>query len=184
MKNELMARAMTHIDDALIEEANEIAVSRKWFMRSEFTKRLYQYGSLAACAVLIIGVLLMSGLGGSDVLLYGESISESPQMITVYMPRAVTYSIDPALLTEVNLPLEFDFLKKTELKLDTGTMIVLDEEGNTVFEGTDYEAKGHISVCITLPAEETKCRIETNRGYNIVLSQDEHSGLWYVNIEK
>jgi hypothetical protein len=113
MKNELMVRAMTHIDDALIDEANEIVVSRKKFMRSGLTKSLYQYGSLAACMALMIGVMLISRLGGSEVLLYGESISESPQIITEYLPRAVTHSVDPAILTEVNLPMEFDFQKKT-----------------------------------------------------------------------
>ena len=184
MKNELMVRAMTHIDDALIDEANEIVVSRKKFMRSGLTKSLYQYGSLAACMALMIGVMLISRLGGSEVLLYGESISESPQMITEYLPRAVTYSVDPAIITEVNLPMEFDFQKKTSLTLDKGTMIVLDKDGNTVFDGTDYEAKGHISMCVKLPAGENECRIATNRGYNIVLSQDVESGLWYVNIEK
>ena len=62
--------------------------------------------------------------------------------------------------------------------------IVLDSNGNAVFNGTSYEAKGHLSMCLQLNADATECRIETNRGYNIVLKQDAESGLWYVNIEK
>jgi hypothetical protein len=63
-------------------------------------------------------------------------------------------------------------------------MIVLDENGDTLCDGTEYLASGSVSLIVTLPGDAEKCIIETDRGYNIVLTQDGESHIWYVNIEK
>ncbi|MBQ9079575.1 MAG: hypothetical protein IJY27_00715 [Clostridia bacterium] len=184
MKNEFLARAMTHIDSALIEEANATPVRNKFRLSENAARGIYRWGSLAACAILLVGMLLINKFGSNDVLLYGESITAQPRTIAEYMPRAVTYAVDPAALTSVSLPLELEFERVTELTAEHGNMIVLDENGETVYSGDKYTADGAISLCIQLPPEMAECVISTNRGYNIVLELDSESGLWYVNIEK
>jgi hypothetical protein len=90
------------------------------------------------------------------VLLYGENVSDSPRTITEYMPRAVTHLVDPALITEVSLPLELEFKKETTLTLAEGTMSVIDRDGNTVYTGNSYKAKGAVSICVQLPPGATE----------------------------
>jgi hypothetical protein len=134
--------------------------------------------------MIILGIALITRIGMSDVLLYGESISDSPRTITEYIPRSVVHSVEPQTFTEVSLPLELEFKKATELTLDIGEMIILDKNGDTVFSGNTYVAKGKVSMCLSFPSDVTYATISTNRDYNIVLTKDLESGAWYVNIEK
>jgi hypothetical protein len=184
MKNEKMAQAMSYIDYALIEEANETAAPKGKVLTGRFMRGISRYGSLAACLVLVFAIVLIARLGGNDVLLYGESISDSPRTITEYIPRSVVHSVEPQTFTEVSLPLELEFKKATELTLDIGEMIILDKNGDTVFSGNTYVAKGKVSMCLSFPSDVTYATISTNRDYNIVLTKDLESGAWYVNIEK
>ena len=184
MKNEILAQAMTHIDDALIAEADERRTRGSRITARTLMRNVYRYGAVAACLILAIGVLIAGNIGGQDVLLYGESIADSPRTVAEYMPRAVAYYVDTHALEDVNLPLELEFKKETELRLTSGSMLVLDANGDTLYEGNEYAASGSVSIIVTLPGDAEKCVIETDRGYNIVLTQDGESQVWYVNIEK
>lgn len=184
MKNEILAQAMTNIDDALIAEADEKAARGSKVTSRSLTRNLYRFGSLAACLLILVGLIITASLNGQDVLLYGESIADSPRTVNEYMPRALAYVVDTLEVEDVTIPLELEFKKETKLSLTEGSMIVLDSEGNTVLEGVEYLAKGNVSIIITIPGNTEECIIETDRGYNIVLTQDGESNVWYVNIEK
>jgi hypothetical protein len=184
MKNEFMARAMSCIDDALIVEANEIPSRRAKVLTPKTVSMIVRYGSMAACALLIVGIMVIGQMTSGGVLLYGENVSDSPRTITEYMPRAVTHLVDPAVITEVSLPLELEFKKETTLTLAEGTMSVIDKDGNTVYSGNSYKAKGAVSVCVQLPPNVTEGIIMTDRGYDIVLTKEDETGVWLVNIEK
>ena len=184
MKNEFMARAMSCIDDALIEEANESSARRARILRPTTLKMLTRFSAVAAVAVMMIGVFASVLASGNGVLLYGENVSDSPRTITEYMPRAVTHVVDPSILNDVSLPLELEFRKETTLTLDVGTMSVIDRDGKTVYTGNSYTAKGAVSICVQLPPETARAVIMTNRGYDMVLTREENSGVWLVNIEK
>ena len=184
MKNEFMARAMTEIDEALIAEADEKPAKGSKVTARTLMRHAYRFGAVAACALLIIGVLIASNLGGQDVLLYGESIADSPRTVSGYMPLSIARIVETAEIEDVKLPLEFEFKDKTKLTLTEGSMTVLDSEGNTAYEGTEYTVSGSVSVILTLSGNLSECVIETNRGYNIVLTQDGESHIWYVNLEK
>ncbi len=184
MKNEFMARAMTEIDEALIAEADEIPAKSSKITARTLMRAVYRWGAVAACAILVVGILLASNIGGQDVLLYGESIADQPRTVGEYMPRSIAHIVETVEIEDVNLPLELEFKKETKLTLTEGSMLVLDSAGNSVYEGSEYTASGSISMILTLPGNLTECVIETNRGYNIVLTQDGESHIWYVNIEK
>ncbi len=180
MKNELLAKAMTEIDDALIAEADERAAGSKITRRS-LMRNIYRFGSLAACALIMIGLIVAGNLSSQEVLLYGKSIAEEPGTVSEYMPRAVAHLIDEI---DVEIPLELQFKKETALTLCEGSLTVLDNKGDTIYVGGEYTAKGSLSVILTIPAEATEVCIETDRSYNIVLTKDAQSGIWYVNIQK
>ena len=177
MKNEILAQAMTHIDDALIAEADERRTRGAKITARTLMRNVYRYGAVAACLILAIGVLIAGNIGGQDVLLYGESIEDSPRTVYEYMPLAI-------VMENSSIPLELEFKKETKLTLTSGSMIVLDENGNTLCEGNEYVANGKVAIIITVPSDTEECIIETDRSYNIVLRSDSNSGVWYVNIEK
>lgn len=184
MKNEFLAQAMTHIDDALIAEADERRTRGAKITARTLARNIYRYGAVAACLILAIGVLIAGNIGGQDVLLYGESIADSPRTVQEYMPLALAHIVDTINAPDVQIPLELEFKKETKLTLTSGTMLVLDTNGETLYEGSEYAAIGSTSMIVTLPGDTEECIIETDRGYNIVLTQDGESHVWYVNIEK
>ena len=177
MKNEILATALTYIDDDLIAEADERPSKGSKITSRTLMRNIYRWGAVAACALLLVGVLLAGNLGGQDVLLYGESIEDSPRTVYEYMPLAI-------VIENSSIPLELEFKKETKLNLTSGSMIVLDENGNTLCEGNEYVAEGKVAIIITVPSDTEECIIETDRSYNIVLRPDSNSGVWYVNIEK
>ena len=97
-----MARAMTEIDLALIEEAEEMPKAK--ILTPDLLSKLTRYGSLAACLVLVFGALLVGRLGAPELLLYGEEVTGEARMVTEFIPRAVTYSVDPAQIAQENIP--------------------------------------------------------------------------------
>ena len=184
MKNEFMANAITRIDPRLIDEANEYQTKKAAILTPDFVRGIYHDGSLAACLVLIVGAMFLMGRGSDEVLLYGESITSEARMIMEYIPRSIAYSIEPEAIAEISLPLELEFSKSTTLKLECGEMVVIDSDGNEIYRGQEYLVSGKASICITLPSDIDNAKIYTDRNYNIVLTQNEDSEFWYVNIDK
>ena len=179
-----MARAMTYIDADLIDEANETAAPKRTMSSGEIMRRLYSMGVVAACAVLAIGIMFFSKSAAPGVLLYGESISAESRCVTEYMPRSIIFSVEPHAITEISIPLELNFSKKTELSVVGASMIILNDAGECEYEGTSYEVSGKVSICLVVPADKSAVVIETNRNYNIVLTLDAESSDWYVHIDK
>ena len=175
---------MTHIDDALIAEADERRSRGSKITSRSLMRNAYRWGSIAACMILAVVVLITATLSGQDVLLYGESIADSPRTVSEYMPLALAHIVETLEAPDVQIPLELEFKKETKITLTSGSMIVLDENGDTLYDGTEYLASGSVSLIVTLPGDAEECIIETDRGYNIVLTQDGESHIWYVNIEK
>ena len=88
-----MAQAMSYIDYALIEEANETAAPKGKVLSGRFMQNLTRFGSIAACLVVVLAIVLVARISGNEVLLYGENISNSPKTITEYMPRSVFLAV-------------------------------------------------------------------------------------------
>ena len=181
MKNELLARAMTQIDSALIDEANEMPTKKATVLTPAFLAGIKRYGALAACLVLIVGAIIAVNSSTPGVLLYGEPITANARNITEYIPASFTAGDEES---DMLIPLELDFKKSTILTTDNATIVALDSDGNEIFRGKTYTAKGVASIMISLSTEERRATIATNKGYDIVLEKDEQLGLWYVFIDK
>jgi hypothetical protein len=100
------------------------------------------------------------------------------------MPLAMAHYVETVRVADLSLPLELEFKKQTTLTLTEGSLLVLDKNGETLYEGGEYVANGSVSLILTLPGDSERCLIKTDRGYNIVLTREAESGIWYVNIEK
>ena len=181
MKNELLARAITNIDSALIDEANEMPAKKATVLSPVFLTRIRKYGALAACLILVCGVIFAINSSTTPVLIYGEPITTEARSITRYVPD--THSVEKED-DYTHISLELEFKKSTILTTNNATIAVLDSNGNEISRGKTHTANGKTSIMIYLSAEENKAIIATNKGYNIVLTKDEQLGLWYVFIDK
>lgn len=179
-----MAYAISYIDTDLIDEANEAPASRSKVLSAELLKRIYSIGTVAACLILSVAIIFLAKPASPDVLLFGESISTEARSVTEYIPRSITYSVEPHTITDISIPLELEFAKKTKLTSNEASMTVLSDNGENDFEATEYEADGKVSLCLVVPSGKSQVTIETNRNYNIVLTLDEESDDWYVHIDK
>ena len=91
VKNEKTAKALSHIDDALIEEADESRIVRER-IRMRRTVRLC---GLAACLVLIVGVFALVN-NGNDVLFNGSVLDSTPVELAANLPRSAVAPADAA----------------------------------------------------------------------------------------
>ena len=164
MKNDLPARAMTYIDDALIEEADVGTIQVR---RTVNVKKMFlQFGSLAACAVIAVGVFLVSLMGSSQVSFYGEAMKDGVSMTAnANLPRM-------ASATEQTEPIELklSFKKPTEISVDGIEMTVCTENGEELFRGTKYTATG--TVLISLMPQDAETIIVTDKGYSLLVKFD------------
>ena len=130
MKNEILAQALTNIDDALIAEADERRTRGAKITARSLAQNIYRYGAVAACLILAIGVLIAGNIGGQDVLLYGESIADSPRTVAEYMPLRLKISAFPSNLNSKrkqssrSLPAQCSFLTKTAKQFTKATNLL------------------------------------------------------------
>ena len=63
-------------------------------------------------------------------------------------------------------------------------MIVINDDGDIVHTGDGYMAEGKTIIRLPLTDEMSDIIISTDRGYNIVLTKDENTDQWYINLVK
>lgn len=176
MKNEKMAQAMTHIDDALILEAAEVRGGRVLKWQQSFVR----WGSLAACLLIAAGIVLGS-LAGGGVTLEGVRLDSDPMPISVgagrSIPQTISYSGDSQLL-EFTL----DFGKSTTLDTADGELGQVSADGTLVTLDGKTPVRGAVTLRLQLDETVTHATVTTDRGYSLVL--DLIDGEWYISIGK
>ena len=180
MKNEKIARAMTHIDDALILEAAAVGGSQSRGGRIlKWQQSFVRWGSLAACLLIAVGIMLGS-LTGGGVTLEGQRLGGEPILISSSAgrstPQTVSYSSDT--VPEFTL----DFGKSTTLDTEDGTLEQVLSDGTIQALDEKTPIRGAVTLRLQLDKDVTHCTITTDRDYSIVL--DNVNGEWYISIEK
>ena len=177
MKNEKLAHALTHIDDDLIVEAAQTGESRSGRILS-WQRTVVRWGSLAACLLLAVGIVLGSMSGG--VTMDGQRLGEQPAPISVSSSRSTPQTIDYS--AENTLEFTLDFAKSTALTPAAGSLAVVNPDGSLTPVADGHAVRGAVTLRLTLESTATSATISTDRGYDIIVSliADE----WYVNIEK
>lgn len=125
MKNELLARAMSEIDDEFLEEAR-----RPLPRRRVFPIVMLQYAAAAACLVLVFGAVLASVRGGNmpTVSVNGVKITDSG-VLEKPIEMSLTVSTHQLRLidgTEIRLHFEAGDGHAVTLDVSDGSIIVTD----------------------------------------------------------
>ena len=178
MKNEKMAQAMTHIDDALILEAAEMSAGRRGRVL-RLQRSLARWGSLAACLLIAVTVVLSSMNGG--VSMDGVRLDGEPALITTSSWRSAPTTVSaPSELTPPDITL--DFGKSVKLEVQNGQLSEVMSDGSLRILDGDVVVRGAVTLRLQPSAEATQYTITTSRDYSIVI--ESVNGEWYISIEK
>ena len=173
-----MARAMTHIDDALILEAAQVGAGRSSGLRG-LQSSLTRWGSLAACLLIAVTVVL-SGIGGG-VSMDGVRLDGEPAPISASAGRSTPTTISaPSESTPPDFTL--DFGKSVKLEAQNGQLFRVLPDGAISPIDSDTAVRGALTLRLQPENPNAPLTITTNRGYTIVL--DNIGGEWYISIEK
>ncbi len=178
MKNEKMARAMTHIDDALILEAADVGADRRGRVIG-LQKSLVRWGSLAACLLIAVAVVLTGMSGG--VSMDGVRLDGEPTLISASAGRSTPTPISaPSESTPPDFTL--DFSKSVKLEARNGQLFEVLPDGSLCTLNGEIAIRGAVTLRLQPSSEATQFTITTDKDYSIVL--DNVNGEWYISIEK
>ncbi len=186
MANEVMAKAITGIDDELI--VNAYTASRK----KRNLKPLYSIGALAACLVLIFTVIFGTSSKGTDIYLNSDKITSDPVAVT--SPLSLASNSPRATTQPISIHFELDLKGETEITCSQGTFKICGINQDTLFyTGSNYlvekdVAKKPLSLEWTVnnPDEATTYTLtfEGKETQILNLKFDENQNNWTVFIEK
>ena len=185
MVNEVMAQAITGIDDELITDAFN-ATSRK-----HSRKPIYTIASVAACLVLIFTAIFLSAPKGTQIYLDGEKITGAPVLVS--SPLSVA-SVNPRVAPELTVHLTVDFKSQTRIFTDDGNFSVCGINSDTLFyEGNNFTANNktaeeELSLYWTVENPDTAktytLTLEGKKTRILNLKYDENQQNWTIFIEK
>ena len=186
MVNEVMARAVTGIDDELITDDYTASAKKK------SRKPLYALVSIAACLVLVFTAVLLSAPNRTQVYLQGEKITHKPVLVSSPLSEAF---ISPRVSPELTISLTLDLGKaETRIYTSEGKFTLCSINQDTLFyEGNDYiadksTAKKECSLYWTIENPDSEntytLTLEDKETRILRLKYDENQQNWMIFIEK
>lgn len=178
MKNEVMVRALTEIDDELIVSAHRSA-------RSERNTVKYFSALAAACLILICGVILHFSMNSGEPdtadsakpgIVFGEAV------ISTQQSKIATYDLMQMPHTVITVPIVSE--NELEITVIDGEISVYSAETDEpIYIGQSYEITGAVNVEWTVedPDTEKTYRITVNNKEKVyMLRYDQTEEKWSI----
>ncbi len=181
MANEVMAKAITGIDDELI--VNAYTASRK----KRNLKPLYTIGTLAACLTLIFTVIFSTFSKGTEIYLNSDKVTSNPVAIASPLFPA---SMSPRAINDtLTLSLEIDLSSHTSISCSQGTIAVYEKGTDTlIYSGNTCTSENDVSLVWTIndpdEAKNYTLTLEGKKTQILKLNFDENQNNWTIFIEK
>ncbi len=176
MNNNVMAAAMSDIDDKLITDAEHQTALRPNL------RVIYSVTSLAACLVLIFSLIMFTGFGASsEITLYGNKVSS--EAILIETPAPASFRTNAVL----EIPLDVEVRKDLNLKTSDGTIEVFKKgTDNLLFAGDNYNAEESVSLVWTIesPLENKTYELTLNDKDVISVVYDRTHSCWTIQKTK
>lgn len=175
MKNEILARAITGIDDELIIAAHSDSVSDRKNKKPVF------FFAVAACFLLVCTISLIGQLNsGIKITVNGNSITKEPVLIDVPMPYSRLLSEDT-----FSFSLELEPRKETSVSISDGTIKVYSSETDELlYCGESYKTNEAVTLLweVAVPAPATAYKMRLNKTV-LILSFDENTNQWTIKMQ-
>ena len=176
MKNEVMARALTDIDDDLIADAHSP-------VRKPKRLSLYRFGAAAACLILLVGVLLYANLpGGGEITVAGTPLADEPIAVGKVGPAA--FSGSPMQRSDDTLTVSLELIPdgKTKIRTEDGSFAVVPTDADaSVYTGTEYTADKSVTLKWAIPSPDIARSYELTVGSEqLLLYFDASASNWVI----
>ncbi|MCI8669708.1 MAG: hypothetical protein HFI34_09340 [Lachnospiraceae bacterium] len=177
MKNEVMAKAITGIDDELIVSAHTNTVSggkkRKW---------IYICAAEACLIALFFAILSTRHKGEMKILINGTAVSDEPVFIDV--PAPLTSDMRQTTSQAITVPIELIINGNSDIQATDGTIEVSSAESEDMLcVGRYYMAEESVNVRWTIEDAEfnQSYQLRLKNGVMVlVLSYDKNTGNWKI----
>ena len=174
MKNEVMARAITELDDALIEDAmqaapRQISPWRRWC-------------AAAACLVLVAAAgLAVPAVSQPAVSLHGTALTAQPAPVDETAPLRIA---DPEDTEPVEAELELTLRRETALAVSEGTLTVR-QEGQEPVTAAAWQGHGRVTVLWSIESARPDRQYTLSAGsVTLVLEYSEALRDWTIRKDK
>ena len=175
MKSEVMAAAITGIDEKLIADASNIGKKKRSL------RPIYGICALAACLVLVFTFMFTGKEKTVSPQLFINGTEISQTQIMASSPKThLARETSNEICVELTLSTERD----TALKVSHGKMDICstDDTGTLYYTGNEYTTRESVSICWHIDEPDIKksynLTIDEETVYN--LSYDETSGNWLI----
>ena len=174
MKNEAMARAITELDDALLEDAmkaapRQIGPWRRWC-------------AAAACLIVVAAAgLAAPAVGRPAVSLHGTALTAEPAPVD---ETAMLRLIDPDEAGPAETELALTLRKETVLTASAGTLTIR-QEGQEPIAAAEWQGHGRITVLWRIEdARPSRQYTLTAGSVTLVLEYSEALQGWTIRKDK
>lgn len=177
MKNEVLARAMTEIDDELIEAAHAY---KPYTVKKNHWRKLYV---AAASLLLVFGSarVIQQSHFGIELVLYGDIMKEEPVLVNP-MTKGVNEA-DDVTTNPFVIPLEVKNQDSLKIQAKDGTIEVYSMDTNQMlYRGQDCEVSDSVIIywSIDHPMMNHSYSIRLNETITVSLSYDERINHWVI----
>lgn len=181
MANEVMAKAITDIDDQLIIDAHS-AKGKKRRLRP-----LYGIGAVAACLILIFTAVFSLSAKDTQVYMYSDRITSTPSAVT--SPLSLASSSQRALNVALTLPLELKLSAETAITCSQGAIDIYHKDTDSlIYSGDSYTAQEDVNLVwiIEQPNSDESYTLTLKGKDTMILNLefDENQNNWMIFIEK
>ncbi|MBQ7999704.1 MAG: hypothetical protein IJ298_00620 [Ruminococcus sp.] len=181
MANEVMAKAITGIDDRLIIDAHSAKSKKRNF------RPLYSIGAVAVCLVLIFTAVFALSPKGTQVYMYSDKITSTPCAVT--SPLSLASSSQRSLNMALTLPLELKLSAQTTITCSQGAIDIYHKGTDSlIHSGDSYTAQEDVNLVWIIEEPHTdKVYTLTLTGKDTLilnLEFDETQNNWMIFIEK
>lgn len=146
MKNEILARAMTEIDDELLAEAREPVKKKK----PNFRLATRYIGAIAACFVVVLSLVLFRnyGSGNFDASIDGQTLREQTGEITSPSISVYTEDHSPRDKKKMTVPIKIKANGETVVTASEGGILCTadGEETSSLKTKKDTEIEWSVNV--------------------------------------
>lgn len=154
MKNEILAKAITGIDDDLIADAHKLPASKVIPFR--------KWGAVAAClAVIISAAIWFSADNGTAITVFNQKLSSEPVIISQSQdnPDIRTYSQSETI--QLAAEIDIDVQGETLISVSSGSMQIVDDGGSILlYDGKSYKTDKNVQIIWNVEANSDTTRFE------------------------
>lgn len=180
MKNEILAMAITGIDDDLIADAHTVPAPKLISFK--------RAAALAAClAVIVSTAIWFSSNNRTSITVFNQKLSAEPITISQKTDNPDLRVYSQADDIQLSAEIEIKVNGETTISVSSGSMQITDLDGNILmYDGTRYKTESNVQIIWSVEAAadvtQFKMTVEDKQETDeVLLAYDQNNQKWVVS---